>query len=166
MGSGAKNSLEQDRVKNALGIPEVVPPSGWTGHLPQRKSNTYNVGQTWTSAYGSITHRDCLQRSGSREQASMSVDKSFRSRSGTPVAGYKGFVARSSEVPPGTSHADKMIQARDIGAGTSLRAHDEADGGVVGAGGSTPCKVPLYWRSYPFVVYISNLNEHRDTATY
>ena len=29
MGSGAKNSLEQDRVKNALGIPEVVPPSGW-----------------------------------------------------------------------------------------------------------------------------------------
>ncbi len=138
MGSGAGSHFEQDRVKNALGIPEVAPSSGWTGHLPQRKANSYNVGQTWTSAYGSITHRDSLKRSGPREQGGMSVDGGFRSRSGTPVAGYKGFVARGSEVPPGTSHADKMIKARDIDADTSQGPHANAgDEGVVGAGGGT-----------------------------
>ena len=52
---------EQDRVKRALGIPEVPATSGWTGHLPQRKAGSFNVGHTYTSAYGSITARDSVR---------------------------------------------------------------------------------------------------------
>lgn len=105
---GANTVFEHDRVKRALGIPEVPSTSGWTGHLPQRKAGDFNVGHTYTSAYGSITARSTARDGNNTDRATP--------RSSTPVAGYSGHVLRAKEVQPGMRHTDVMHAARTIGA--------------------------------------------------
>uniref|UniRef100_A0A6T7NU88 Uncharacterized protein n=1 Tax=Hanusia phi TaxID=3032 RepID=A0A6T7NU88_9CRYP len=73
--------------------------AGWTGHLPQKQSNTYNVGLTHAAAYESVQARK--------------EPHDFHVRSGTPIAGLSAFVPRAKELSPGLSHRQVCRSARE-----------------------------------------------------
>ncbi|EKX55209.1 hypothetical protein GUITHDRAFT_98989 [Guillardia theta CCMP2712] len=72
--------------------------AGWTGHLPQKQSNTYNVGLTHAAAYENVQARKDPQ--------------DFHVRSGTPIAGLSAFVPRAKDLSPGLSHRQVCRSAR------------------------------------------------------
>ena len=54
-------SIQPDKIKRVLGIPEVPHISGCQKFVPQRKAGDYTVGLSNINAYGSLTARDSVR---------------------------------------------------------------------------------------------------------